>query len=122
MSSISVALVDDAKGPAAPLVDLSLTDLSTNINGPSTELEGSITTTLKARAFDLRSLRFEPLVEPYSMTCHVKANATDRSWDVTTSSEDVLDAVLSTAFAARLLRLQGSLQWALSLRRTIPHR
>ena len=122
VSSISVALVDDAKGPAAPLVDLLLKELSTNINGPSTELEGSITTTLKARAFDLRSLRFEPLVEPYAVTCHVKANATDKSWDVTTSSEDVLDAVLSTAFAARLIRLQGSLQKDLSTSRTIRQR
>ena len=56
------------------------------------------------------------------MTCHVKANATDKSWDVTTSSEDVLDAVLSTAFAARLIRLQGSLQKDLTVSRTIRQR
>ena len=122
VADVSVALVDDAKGPAAPLVDLSLTNLAASINGPSTELEGHVKTTLKARAFDLRSLRFEPLIETYAVTYHVKANAADKSWDVTTTSEDVLDAVLSTAFAARLIRLQGSLQTDLSARRRIQQR
>ena len=109
LEGINVQLVDDAKGPAAPLVDLSLAKLATSLSGPTTDLQGSVKTHVEARAFDLKCLRFEPLLEAYALTCAVTVNIQERSWDVACASQDILDAVLSTAFAARLIRLQGNL-------------